>query len=177
MKLEGQTRTAGPIDTVGIRTPPRPRRPAAIWPLLVLMGLLSLGGFVGGISFVLDRTGADLGAKLSWLDRTPVHDFLLPGLFLLGVYGIGSLVLMIGLAWRFSPGPLRRVDQRLGHHWSWVGTGGVGAILVLWILYEFWIFPDRVALQPILIGLGMSMIALCSLPSTRRHYASRQRTG
>jgi hypothetical protein len=177
MKLEPDVRAAAATKIFGRRTTIRARRPGALWPLLVLMGLLSIGGFVGGISFVFDRTGADLGAKLSWLDRTPVHDFLLPGMFLLGVYGIGSLVLMIGLAWRFSPGPLRRLDARLRHHWSWVGTVGVGAIIVVWILYESWIFPDRIALQPILIGLGTSMVALCSLPSMRRHYASRRRTG
>lgn len=83
---------------------------------LCLLGVLSLGGFIGGLSFVRDRTGAVLGAKLSWLQKTPVDDFFLPGLFLLGVYGIGSLLLMVGLAWRWSPGPVRRMDAGLGHH-------------------------------------------------------------
>ena len=149
-------------------------RPAALWPLLVLMGILSLGGFVGGVSFIADPTGAGLGAKLSWLEETPVTDFLLPGLFLLGVYAVGTLILMAGLTWRFSPGRIARLDGWLGHHWSWAGTMLVGAILIAWILYEFTIFSETIALQPILIGVGTLMIAIPLLPSMRRYYATRR---
>jgi hypothetical protein len=155
---------------------PRPprfyRRPAASWPLLGVMAFLSIGGFVGGVSFVVDRTGAGLGAKLAWLEETPVSDFLLPGLFILGVYAIGTLVLMAGLTWRFSPGPVRRFDRWLGFHWSWAGTILAGAILIAWIVYEFTIFSETIALQPILIGIGVLMIAIPLLPSMRRYYAA-----
>jgi hypothetical protein len=165
-------------DARAIERPPPPRserRPAALWPLLVVMGFLSIGGFVGGVSFVVDRTGAGLGAKLSWLEGTPVDDFLLPGLFLLGVYAIGCMILIAGLTWRVSPGPLRRLDSVLGVHWSWAGTILVGAILIAWILYEFTIFSDRIVLQPILIGVGALMVAIPLLPSMRRHYARNGR--
>ena len=96
----------------------RERRPIALWPLVATMGSLCVGGFVGGIAFVSDPTGASLGARLAWLDKTPVDDFFLPGLFLLGVYAIGTLIAIAGLIWRFSPGPVRGLDRRLGYHWS-----------------------------------------------------------
>lgn len=150
---------------------PESRRPRLLWPLIGLLGMLSLGGFIGGLSFVRDRTGADLGARLSWLQKTPVDDFFLPGLFLLGVYGIGCLLLMAGLAWRSSPGPIRRLDARLGHHWAWIGAIGQGAVLVAWILYEFVVLPDQMLLQPILIGVGMLMVGLSLTPSLRRFYS------
>lgn len=152
-------------------------RPLLLWPLFGLLGLLSLGGFVGGLSFVRDRTGADLGAKLSWLQKTPVHDFFLPGLFLLGVYGIGSLLLMAGLAWRWSPGPVPRLDTGLGHHWAWFGAIGQGAALVVWILYEFVVLPNQMLLQPILIGVGLLIVVLALMPSMRRFYASGRSPG
>lgn len=167
------------VETYRPSTPPATermrassRRPWLLWPLLGLLGLLSLGGFIGGLSFVRDRTGADLGAKLSWLQKTPVDDFFLPGLFLLGVYGIGSLLLMVGLAWHVSPGPVRRLDARLGRHWAWVGTMGQGAALVMWILYEFVVLPDQMLLQPILIGIGLLMVVLTLMPSMRRFCAN-----
>jgi hypothetical protein len=167
-------------------TPPRPRalrperlrrerRPAALWPLLVAIGFLSIGGFVGGISFLVDRTGAELGAKLAWLEETPVDDFLLPGLFLLVVYAIGGVLLMAGLTWRLSPGPLGRLDAWFGHHWSWVGTILVGATLIAWILYEFTILPELMVLQPILIGVGALMVAIPLVPSMWRHYRTEVR--
>jgi hypothetical protein len=168
MKIQTYRPSASPA-TERIREAGRPR---LLWPLLGLLGLLSCGGFIGGLSFVLDRTGADLGAKLSWLQRTPVDDFLLPGLFLLGVHGIGSMLLMAGLAWRWSPGPVRRLDARLGHHWAWIGAIGQGAALVIWILYEFVVLPDQMLLQPILIGVGLLMVVLTLVPSMRGFYAS-----
>jgi hypothetical protein len=150
----------------------RGHRPGVLWPLLVLLGVLSIGGFIGGVSFVTDSTGAGLGAELSWLEEAPVDDFFLPGLFLLGVYGIGCLILMVGLIWRPLPGPLHRLDAWLGHHWSWAGTIAVGAILVGWILYEFVVLPDQMLLQPILIGIGLLTIALPLTPSVHRWYAT-----
>ena len=53
-------------DAMGIdgeRALRRKRRPIALWPLLAVMGFLSIGAFVGGVSFVVDRTGAGLGAR------------------------------------------------------------------------------------------------------------------
>jgi hypothetical protein len=142
-----------------------------VWLEVALLGLLSIGAFVGGVSFVLDPTGRALGAQLKWLEQTPVTDFLLPGLFLLLVFAIGSVLLIAGLLWRPTPGVLDRIDARLRHHWAWVGTIAMGATLVAWILYEFTLFPDRIALQPILIGLGLALIALAALPSMRRYAA------
>ena len=42
----------------------RVRRPRGVWALVALIGLLAAGGLDGGLSFVLDRTGASLGASL-----------------------------------------------------------------------------------------------------------------
>jgi hypothetical protein len=148
-----------------------------VWLLLVLLGVLSIGVFIGGVSFVTDPTGAELGAKLSWLQETAVDDFFLPGLFLLGVYGIGSLELMAGLAWRWSPGRVRRLDAMTGHHWSWIGTIGQGAALVIWILYEFVVLPDQMLLQPILIGVGLPMVGLSLMPSMRRFFETGVSSG
>jgi hypothetical protein len=176
------------LEEMRVRVPPHPsnnghgssvaskRRPLVLWPLVILMGVLSLGGFVGGISFLADPTGAGLGAELSWLDGSPVDDFFLPGLFLLAVYAIGTLILMGGLIWRFSPGWLRSLDRRLGHHWSWAGTILEGAVLMAWILYELTLFPDRMVLQPILFVVGALMVAIPLLPSMRR-YTSTARKG
>ena len=149
----------------------RTRRPATVWLEVTLLAFLALGGFVGGVAFVTDPTGASIGAKLAWLEKTPVSDFLLPGLFLLVVYAIGSLVLIAGLVWRPAPGVLGRIDAALHQHWAWPGTIAMGATLVVWILYELTIFSERMVLQPILLGVGAAMIAICAAPSIRRYTA------
>jgi hypothetical protein len=173
VKLEERTLRVHAHGNPAPRTPER--RPVALWLLLGLMGFLTIGALVGGISFIADPTGAGLGVKQSWLEQTPVSDYFLPGLFLLAVYAIGSAILMAGLAWRLSPGPLRRIDRRIGFHWSWAGTILVGAVLVGWILYQFAVIPETIALQPILIGVGILMMAIPLLPSMRRYYATGSR--
>jgi hypothetical protein len=136
------------------------------------MGFLSLGGFTGGISMVADTSGAGIQADPRWLEHTPIHDFLLPGLFVLGVYGVAVLASMIGLIWSVAPGPLRALDARIGHHWAWVGSLAIGAILELWIVYEFMIFSEQIWLQPALMVVGLAMIAIPLLPSMRHRYAT-----
>jgi len=148
----------------------RTRRPATVWLEAALLAFLAIGGVTRGLSFVIDPTGARLGAKLAWLEKTPVRDFLLPGLFLLVVYAIGSVMLIVGLVWRPAPGVLRPIDATLHHHWAWVGTIAMGVTLVAWILYEFTIFTERMVLQPILLAVGAAMVAICAAPSLRRFY-------
>jgi hypothetical protein len=143
---------------------------------VLLLGLLVVGGFDGGLAFVMDRTGASLGAKLSWLARTPVNDFLLPGLFLLGVYGIGGLILIAGLITRGAPGPLRSLDRAWGYHWAWVGSIAFGATLVLWIVYELLVMPEAMFLQPVLIVVGLGISGLPLLPSLRRWFTVEPET-
>ncbi len=161
--------------TSGREKPAPEDRPRALWPLLAMMGILSIGGFIGGISFVADPTGDGIGAHISWLDQTPVSDFLLPGLFLLVVYGLVPLLLMCGLVWRFSPGFLRRLNGRIGHQWSWAGTIAVGSVLMIWIVYELTVLPERMVLQPILLAVGALMVAIPLLPSMRRYCAAKKR--
>jgi hypothetical protein len=166
----------GPEATT-MRTRRRIRRPAAIWLVVALLAFLAIGGFIGGVAFVTDPTGASIGAQLTWLAETPVSDFLLPGLFLLVVFAIGSVALIAGLLWRPAPGVLGRIDATWHHHWAWVGTIAMGATLVAWIVYELTIFSERMVLQPILFVVGIAMAALCAVPSIRRYYAVPPRLG
>lgn len=152
------------------RSSPSERRPAALWPLLAVMAYLSVGGFAGGIPLLRDPTGTLAGAKLSWLEKTPVDDFVLPGIFLVAVYGVGVLVLTAGLIWRSSPGPLHRLDVATGRHWAWWGTIAVGSVLVIWILYEFLVLPAISWLMPTLLAVGFLLIGMPLLPTMRNYY-------
>ena len=162
-------------EAMTMRTRRRIRRPAAVWLVVALLAFLAIGGLGGGVAFVTDPTGATIGARLSWLQETPVSDFLLPGLFLLVVFAIGSVALIAGLLWRPAPGLLGR-SATWHHHWAWVGTIAMGVTLVAWILYELTIFSERMVLQPILFGVGIAMAALCALPSIRRYCAAPARS-
>lgn len=168
MRLETSPSTDFPVVRV------QRGRPIALYPLLAVIGVLSIAGLFGGWSLMADRTGAGLQADLSWLEGTPVSDFLLPGLFLFLVYGVFGLVLIAGLWTRRSFG-LASIGERTGLHWSWWGAVAIGSILIAWIVYELFVIPDVIWLQPALAALGFTIIGLAMLPSVRAYGHGRPR--
>ena len=147
----------------------RPERPFALYPLVLLIGVLSIAGFIGGWSLVTDPTGEAMQADLAWLEGTPVSDFLLPGLFLFFVYGLFGVSVIAGLWTRRSFGPLRTLDRHSGHHWAMWGAIAIGTVLVAWIAYELVVIPDVIWLQPALMGVGLAIVGLTLLPSLRAY--------
>lgn len=167
MRLETSPSTDFPV------TETRRGRPPALYPLLVLIGVLSIAGLAGGWSLMSDPTGEAMRADLAWLEGTPVSDFLLPGLFLFVAYGVFGLILIAGLWTRRSPGPLRTFDRRTGHHWAWWGTIAIGVVLVAWIVYELFVIPDVIWLQPALAAMGLTIVGFAMLPSIRAYARAR----
>ena len=73
------------------------RRPLLLWPLIILLLVLSLGGgFYGGITMLIDPSG-NLLQVADVLPLIPVPNFILPGIFLLLVMGVFPLFLAFGL--------------------------------------------------------------------------------
>ena len=57
----------------------------------VLQTLIGIGAVAGGLGLMLDPSGGSLGAPLELLDNTPFTSFLVPGIVLFTVNGLGSL--------------------------------------------------------------------------------------
>ena len=64
------------------------------WPA-ILLGIIQIfigiGAVPAGIAMIVDPSGNKLGMSLEMLTNSPFSDFLIPGIFLLVVNGIGSL--------------------------------------------------------------------------------------
>jgi hypothetical protein len=58
----------------------------------ILQVLIGIGAVPAGISMIHDPSGRGLAMPLEILANTPFSNFLIPGLFLLVVNGIGSLL-------------------------------------------------------------------------------------
>lgn len=91
-------------------------RPLTVW--LYLTGAFTLGvtAFISGALILSDPSGATIGLDLEWLDGTPFQDYIVPGLFLFGILGIGSFVVIFGIGRRSL--------------WAWWATVGLGIALV-----------------------------------------------
>lgn len=134
----------------------KPRRPAALWVLLVLLVVQGVGGIAGGLSLALAPDGSIMRMPVSYLDGSPFPDYLVPGLILLLVLGVPPLVVAAGL-WR-------------GRRWAWYGSVVVGCALMIWILVELTIIPFS-WLQPAFGLVGVLIFGLALLKSVRRRFS------
>lgn len=87
-----------------------------------IQAFIGLGALGGGFMLVRDPSGSALELPMSLLEGSPFSDFLIPGIFLLAVNGIGSL---IGAGLSFTR---RRYAQEIAII--------LGAILVAWIVIQ-----------------------------------------
>lgn len=137
--------------------------------LLSLFVILGLCGIAGGIAFFLDPSGSLLGIEESWM-RLPMGDYLLPGLFLLLVFGLGSLV-EAGALWRGPHWTAKHVHHRGVHyHWSWIAAWALGSSLTLWMVSELLVIGYRSGVQISFALLAILIMALALLPEVRREF-------
>jgi len=87
-----------------------------------LQAFIGLGALGGGFMLVKDPSGSALGLPMSFLEGSPFSDFLIPGIFLLAVNGLGS---MIGAGLTYAR---RRYAEEIAIV--------LGTILVTWIVIQ-----------------------------------------
>lgn len=147
------------------------KRPLMLWPLVLCLLILSLGGgFAGGIMMLMDPSGEMLGVA-ELLPLLPVPNFILPGIFLLLVMGLFPLMLAITLVTRPEWPWIDSLLRWSNHYWAWTGTLILVAILAVWLIYEVWLigsFP----ITNITAVLGLLILLFALLPAVRRYYAN-----
>lgn len=123
--------------------PPSPRLTFAGKTSIALLVLLGLGA-VGGAAFLLtDPDGSSMGWDSSMLAGSPFRDFLLPGLILGGLFGIGSfLVAALGLA-RSPLAPFLAF--------------AIGCAQMIWIVVELAIIGQLSFLHPTCFAVGLAI--------------------
>lgn len=112
----------------------------------VLQVFIGLGGLAGGLGLVLDPSGGNLAMEPEWLAGSPFPDYLIPGLVLLAVNGVGNLIGGI-LSFRNS--------RRHGDV-----AALLGAFLTAWIVAQVWWIGLRYWLQPLYFCLGVLELVL-----------------
>lgn len=147
------------------------RRPMAAYLLVVSVVLLAAGGLSGGVAFVADRSGGLLGMDRSYLAGSPVSDYLLPGIFLLVVFGLIPAFTAFGLIRRSHWRLFDRLEHRFGVHWSWQASVTLAVVLILWIGFQG-LFLGLEAPAQVATGiLGLVILGLALLPRVRHFYA------
>ena len=106
-----------------------------------LQGFIVFSAFAGGIGFIFDPSGKSMWMTTDMLEKSPFMDFLIPGLILLIVLGMGNLLSMMLTFKR--------------HHFSGSMAVLLGIGLVIWICVQvYWIgFGSFLQLLYLILGL------------------------
>ncbi|HLN20556.1 MAG TPA: hypothetical protein VK213_05665 [Bacteroidales bacterium] len=106
-----------------------------------LQAITAIGAIPAGYGYLKDTSGAAMGASPELLSKSPLHSFLLPGLFLLFINGFAHLA----ASWlSFSRN-------------RYAGQTGIilGVILTLWIIIQVWWISLSSFLQPLFLLVGL----------------------
>ena len=149
---------------------PENRRPVAVWCLLVMQAFLGVTALQGGASLLLDPSGAGLGLSLSQLSGTNLGSYLLPGLILFLVLGVGSLLVLFACWKRPGIEAPEPAERRGKPHWSWLAAAGLGCALLVWLTVQMALIGYRHFLQLAYAAIGVGMLVILQLPAVRRHF-------
>ena len=131
----------------------RQSRPYTLWALIGCLLFLSISGLAGGIGMLMDPSGASLSLPADLLVDLPLETFILPGLYLVLVYGLLSPVIAYGL-WKRAP-------------WAWAAAVVLSIILLAWIIGQFILWGSPHIIQAVYFVLSLAMLILSLAPATR----------
>lgn len=127
-------------------------RPVGLWVLFAVLGQLSVRALIGGVALMITPSGAIVSLSTAPLEGTPFDDFLLPGIVLFVVFGIGPANVSYGLYTR--------------RWWGWLAGVGVAVALVVWVFVEVAVGFTRPTIY-LNLGTAGAIIVLASFPSVR----------
>jgi hypothetical protein len=152
------------------RPPVAPRRSGALTAAKVLLAFLGLAALGGGLTMIADPNGGLIGMPAEWMKPVPLLDnWLAPGIVLAAWFGLGSLLTLAGMTWRFEPTGARLLQRwGRGRHWTWAATVILGATQVVWIGVELLLLPQTMWIQALMATVGAVMGILMLTPGARR---------
>jgi len=145
------------------------KRPFETWILYLLLALLAINAFYGGISLILAPDGSLLGMQPSWLEKSPFTSYLIPGLLLLLMNGIFPLLTIYGLITKNRKwfGWLNVYSNK---YWGWTFSVYCGITTNIWIIVQQ-LMAEYFILQTIIAAVGLLIIIASLLPRVMRYYS------
>jgi hypothetical protein len=130
-------------------------KPISFYILAFLIFFQAVSGLFGGGALVIDPSGSLLNMPLSLLSSSPFHNYLIPGVILLSVLGVGPGIVFCCL--------MRGIPR------AWEGSVLVSIALIVWIAVQVAMvgYHPQPPLQLIYGILGITLLILTQLPSVK----------
>lgn len=149
------------------------KRPAALWVLIGLLAFQGISAAPPGLLLVLDPTGGLLHMPLDLLKDASFRNFLIPGLILFVVLGLGAFFIAAGLFFLPNWAWIERLNPFTKRHWAWTAAVAFGPALMIWIVVQVIIIGLGTWLQPFYFGVGAAIFLLSFHPMVQRHVRVR----
>jgi hypothetical protein len=143
--------------------PDSPRRPPALTALIGLLIFQGVSAAPPGLMLAIDPTGAAMQMPAGDLAGSPFRDYLIPGIILCVVLGLGAFFVAACL---FRP-PRWGAARPFGRHWAWAASGAFGVALMIWIVVQISMIGLGSWLQPLYFAVGLAIVGLTLAPSVR----------
>lgn len=144
------------------------KRPFETWILYLLLLLLAINAFYGGISLMLAPDGSLLGMQPGWLDKTPFSSYFIPGLLLLLMNGVLPLLALFGLITKNRTW-FGWLNIYRNTYWGWTFSVYSGIITNIWIIVQQ-LMAEYFILQTIIAAVGLLILVAALLPRVIRYY-------
>lgn len=113
--------------------------------LFCLQFLIGVGAVPAGFALIINPSGANLGLPLELLQGSPFGSYLIPGIVLFSVIGVGNI----------AGGILTLRRKAIAGEFAAVS----GVLLMVWIIVQVLIIPFH-WLQPLYFILGLMVLIL-----------------
>jgi hypothetical protein len=144
------------------------KRPFETLILYLLLLLLAINAFYGGISLMLAPDGSLLGMQPGWLDKTPFSSYFIPGLLLLLMNGVLPLLALFGLITKNRTW-FGWLNIYRNTYWGWTFSVYSGIITNIWIIVQQ-LMAEYFILQTIIAAVGLLILVAALLPRVIRYY-------
>jgi len=144
------------------------KRPFETWILYLLLLLLAINAFYGGISLMLAPDGSLLGMQPGWLDKTPFSSYFIPGLLLLMMNGVLPLLALFGLITKNRTW-FGWLNIYRNTYWGWTFSVYSGIVTNIWIIVQQ-LMAEYFILQTIIAAVGLLILVAALLPRVIRYY-------
>jgi len=145
------------------------KQPFFLYLLLVLQLFLGICAFAGGSLLILKPDGSLLGMQSGWLNHSPFHNYIIPGLILFTFSGLFPLFTFVGLLLRPDWKWADAFNIYHTMHWSWTYSFYSGIVIIVWITAQL-ILTQFFWLQPIILFTGVFIIICTMVPAVINYF-------